>query len=261
MKDFFPENIIKLIKIFLIVLVLLFVGKTVAEFKGLRFIGESQTPATISFDGQGEVFASPDIANISFSVREEAKTAKEAQAIVTDKVNQALVFLRQNGVSEKDIKTTNYSSYPKYDYSQMPCSQNYCPPGKQVLTGFEVSQNIEVKVRNIDDAGKVVQGLADAGVTDMQGPNFAIDDEDALKAEARAIAIKNAKEKARELARQLHVRLVRIVSFSESGGPYYPIYAKAELMMADGGGAPTPELPIGENKITSNVTITYEIRD
>ena len=261
MDKFLPENIIKLIKILLIVLVLLFAAKTASEFKSYKYIGGGlPQSSTISFDGQGEVFASPDIANISFSVREEAKTAKEAQAIVTKKVGLALSFLRENGVEEKDIKTTNYSSYPKYNYEQKPCTLNYCPPGKQILTGFEVSQNIEVKVRNIDDAGKIVEGLATAGVTDMNGPNFAIDKEDDLKAEARAIAIKNAKDKARELSKQLNVRLVRIVSFSEGGGSYYPMYAKAEMMSLDSAAAPTPELPIGENKITSNVSITYEIR-
>lgn len=217
--------------------------------------------STISFDGQGEVSAVPDIATISFSVRAEAKTMKEAQTVVTEKVNSALVFVRQNGVSEKDIKTTNYSSYPKYEYEQKACTQGYCPPGKQILTGFEVSQNIEVKVRNIDDSGKIVEGLANAGVTDMQGPNFAIDDEDALKAEARALAIKEAKEKARTLSRDLGVKLVRIVSFTESGAPYYPIYAmEAKSFGMGGDGVRAPELPTGENKITSNVTITYEIR-
>ena len=259
MDKFLPANIIKLIKIFLIVVILLFAAKTISEFRGFKFIGEAATPATISFDGKGEVSAVPDIATISFSVRNEAKTMKAAQAVVTDKVNQSLKFLKDNGVVDKDIKTTNYNSYPKYDYSQMPCAQNYCPPGKQILTGFEVSQNIEVKVRNIDDSGKIVEGLASAGVTDMNGPNFAIDKEDTLKAQARALAIKDAKDKARTLAKDLGVRLVRIVSFSE-GGNYYPIYGKAELMSVDGTAPRAPELPKGENKITSNVTITYEIR-
>jgi len=261
MDKFLPANIIKLIKIFLIVIILLFATKTISEFRGIKFIGEATTPATISFDGQGEVSAVPDIATISFSIRNEAKTMKAAQAVVTDKVNQSLKFLKDNGVADKDIKTTNYSSYPKYDYSQMPCSQSYCPPGKQILTGYEVSQNIEVKVRVIDDAGKIVEGLAIAGVTDMNGPNFAIDKEDALKDEARALAIADAKTKAKILARQLQVRLVRIVNFSEGGMNPYPMYAKAELMSADGGAPRAPELPVGENKITSNVSITYEIRD
>src|SRR3990170_3498680 len=215
MDKFLPANIIKLIKIFLIVVILLFAAKTISEFRGFKFIGEATTPATISFEGKGEVSASPDIAAISFSVRESSKTMKAAQAVVTDKVNQSLKFLKDNGVVDKDIKTTNYNSYPKYDYSQMPCAQNYCPPGKQIMTGFEVSQNIEVKVRNIDDSGKIVEGLALAGVTDMNGPNFAIDKEEEFKNEARALAIKDAKDKARTLAKDLGVRLVRIVSFSE----------------------------------------------
>ena len=260
MDKFLPANIIKLVKIFLIVLVLFFAVKTLAEFRGLKFIGEAQTPPTISFDGKGEVSSVPDIANISFSVRESAKTAKEAQAVVTDKINKALTFLKENNIADKDIKTANYSSYPKYEYQQasQPCAMNFCPPGRQILTGYEVSQNIEVKVRNIDDAGKIVEGVANIGVTDMNGPNFAIDKEDELRDQARALAIKDAKKKARALARDLGVRLVRIIRFSE-GGAIYQIYAKTELMASDGV-AKSPELPSGENKITSNVTVTYEIR-
>jgi hypothetical protein len=263
MDKFLPSNIIKLIKIFLIVVILLIGAKAISEFRSFKFIGEATAPATISFDGKGEVTAVPDIATISFSVRNEAKTAKAAQVVVTEKIAKALDLLKANNIAEKDIKTTNYSTYPKYEYQQasQPCTQNYCPPGRQVLTGYEVSQNIDVKIRVIDDAGKIVEGLATIGVTDMQGPNFAIDKEDDLKAQARTLAIEDAKAKARELARELHVRLVRIVNFSEGGNNPYPMmYAKADMMAVGATPERAPELPVGENKIVSNVTITYEIR-
>ena len=99
----------------------------------------------------------------------------------------------------------------------------------------------------------------------MSGLSFTIDDEDELRAEARADAIEDAEGKADELAAQLGVTLVRIVGFSEDGNGYYPApYLKREVMTmaADSavGGAVAPELPMGENKIQSNVTITYEIR-
>jgi uncharacterized protein YggE len=261
MDKFLSEKIMRLVKIFIIVAILFVAAKTVAIVKGYKFIGGGVAPSTtISFDGTGEVSASPDIATISFTVTNSAKTVKEAQSVVTDKINKTLSFLKGAGVSDKDIKTTNYSSYPKYEYQQaaIPCPQSYCPPGRQVLTGFEVSQSIEVTVRNIDNAGSIVEGLANAGVTDMQGPNFAIDKQDALKEQARKIAIDNAKQKAATLAADLGVRLVRIVNFSE-GGTSFPIYGKAEFMSA-GSAAPAPSLPTGENKITSNVSITYEIR-
>jgi len=95
----------------------------------------------------------------------------------------------------------------------------------------------------------------------MQGPNFAIDDEDGLKAEARKIAIEKARAKAEVLARDLGVSLVRVVSFSEGG--YYPMYSRATSVGMEkgiGDDSSMPEIPHGEENITSSVTVTYEIR-
>jgi uncharacterized protein len=101
------------------------------------------------------------------------------------------------------------------------------------------------------------------GANNVSGLSFTIDDEDALTAEAREQAINDAEEKAEELADQLGVSLVRIVGFNEGGGGYPVQYARAEMtMMAldEGAVGSAPSLPVGENKISSFVTITYEIR-
>lgn len=239
----------------------------ISEIKGYRFIGGGVSATnTISVSGEGEVFAAPDVANISFTVREEAKKVSDAQDKVTAKVKTALAGVRKQGVADKDIKTQNYSSYPKYEWQEgtVSCLGLNCPPyrpGKQVIVGYEVSQTVTIKVRDLEKANALVDGLATAGVTEMQGPNFAIDDEDGLKAEARKIAIEKARAKAEVLARDLGVTLVRVVSFSEGG--YYPMYARATVASMEKGVASDigkPEIPQGEEKITSNVTVTYEIR-
>ena len=239
----------------------------VSEIKGYRFIGGGVSASnTISVSGEGEVFAPPDIANISFTVRESAQKVSDAQDKVSVKVKAALAGVRKLSVADKDIKTENYSSYPKYEWQQKsimcittPCPQ---PPGKQVIVGYEVSQTVTIKVRDLEKVNALVDGLAKAGVTEMQGPSFAIDDEDGLKAEARKIAIDKARAKAEVLAKDLGVSLVRIVSFSEGG--YYPMYARTMSASMEkgvgGGGVVAPEIPKGENKITSSVTVTYEIR-
>jgi uncharacterized protein YggE len=239
----------------------------ITQVKEYRYIGGGVPSSnTISVSGSGEVFAAPDIANISFTVRESATKVSAAQDKVSVKVKAALAGIRKAGVADKDIKTQNYSSNPTYEWQEGTpyCAGVNCPtyrPGKQVITGYEVSQTVNIKVRNLEDVNGLVDGLATAGVTEMQGPNFAIDQEDALQAEARKQAIDKAKIKAELLAKQLGVSLVRIVSFSE--GNNYPVYARA---MVSGAGmdsakaVPAPELPQGENQITSNVTITYEIR-
>ncbi len=248
------------------VLCVYFIAKTVNEIDsdhGVSNMGQN----TISFNGVGEISAVPDISTISFTVRKDSKVVADAQSFVSTKVADALKMLKSNGIADKDIKTDSYSSNPNYEYGaptpvSMPCRMDYCPPygGKQTISGYQVSQTVEIKIRDISKVSAIEKGLADLGINETYGPNFAIDNEDTLKTEARQKAIADAKSKADELAKELHIHLGHIVNFSENGGGYPIMYAKG--MSADSGSAPEtmPNLPTGENKITSNVTITYEIR-
>jgi hypothetical protein len=259
-----PKNLANALFAFTIVISIFFVVKLVGEVKSLGYIGRSQPPAnTINLTGLGEVEAVPDISEISFSVREEGKTVSEAQKKVTEKARDIISFLKESKIDEKDIKTVSYNSYPKYK-QQPPCYSYPCPPYEQEIVGYEVSQNILVKVRALDDAGKILEGLGDRKVTDLWGPNFSFDDEEKLKAEARSKAIADVRQKAKVLAKDLGVRLGRIVSFSESGNYPFPVYgrafeAKALGMGGDGGSLP-PEVPAGQNKISTTVNVTYEIK-
>ncbi len=260
------KNIIKLTAIFLAVLSLFFVVKVLSEFKSYGYIGNQYgAQNTISVTGDGEVFTVPDIAEITFDVTEEGKLVPDAQKKATEKMNGIIASLKKAGIAEKDIKTVGYNIYPNYEYQtkSIVCPVgSYCPQeGKQVLIGYKVSHSILLKVRKTEQAGTILSSLGTLEVTNLSGINFTIDDEDKVKNDAREKAITSAKEKADTLASQLGVKLVRIISFSEGGN--YPIfYGKAMAISADSGmrGAPTPEIPAGENKITSSVTITYEIR-
>lgn len=237
---------------------------TLSTLKSYRYIGSGVTATnTISVSGSGEVFAVPDIASFSVNVSETAKDVTTAQTTATKKSNDIIAYLKTQGIAEKDVQTADYSVNPEYEYTQGLCKTNYCEPGKQTLTGYRVSQTLSVKVRDTKKAGEVLAGVGSRGVSSVSGLSFTIDDQDKLEAEARDKAIKEADDKATVLARSLGVKIVRVVGFSENGN--YPIYyAKESMSMAaDGrGGAmpPSPEIPVGENKITSNVTVTYEIR-
>ena len=219
---------------------------------------------TISVSGEGEVTAVPDIGEFSFSVTAESEEAATAQKESADKVNAILAYLTENGVEEKDIKTENYSLYPKYRYEQRPCAfgVSYCP-GEQVQDGFTVNQSVRVKVRDLDKAGDLIAGAGEQGATNLSGLSFTIDDEAVLKDEARAVAILDAKEKAEVLSRQLGVRLVKMVSYYENEGyspsPYYGMGGDMMLKSAMAESADV-DLPVGENTVRSQVTITYEIR-
>jgi uncharacterized protein YggE len=266
----YVKNLYRAVLAFLVILALFFAVRVVGEFRNFSTAGNKDAN-TITITGHGEVQAVPDIANVYFTIRKDGKTVKEAQDAVVVVEKSALAFLKDNKVDEKDIKTTNASFNPKYETKRTLCTQPavmgglvapsyYCGDGKQVITGYEAYESITVKLRNPDDAGKVMQGLGALGVTDLNGPNFAIDKEDDLKAQARKDAIEDANTKAKALAKDLGVRLGHVASFNESGN-YPMMYAmKAESLDTFGGTAASPaQLPKGENTISSDVTITYQI--
>ncbi len=238
--------------------------KTINEIKTGQTIG-SDSPAvnTITVSGEGEVFAVPDIATFSFTVNESGKVSADAEKLATGKINKVIAYLKEQKIADKDIKTTDYSLNPKYEYSGGACTQYSCPPSRQILTGYEISQTVTVKVRDTAKAGDILSGVGKLNVQNISGLSLTIDDQKAVENQAREKAIAEARSQAQTLASQLGVRLVRITNFSESGNypqPYY--YGKAMAMdsAVSSQGAAAPAIPTGENKITSNVTITYEIR-
>lgn len=238
----------------------------VKTLDGLGWIGDpNMYPArTITVEGTGEATAIPDIAQISFSVTEKGATVAEAQDKATARVDAALASVKDKGIEDADVKTTYYNVNPTYEYPQ-PCYSGICPPvmSSPRITGYEVSQGVEVKVRDTAKAGEVLQGLGTAGVQNISGPNFVLDDEDSVRAEARAAAIDEAKAKAKKLAGELGVSLGKVVSFSENTG-YYPYdygYGKGGgVMDMAAESRPVPTLPMGENETSITVMITYEIR-
>lgn len=239
----------------------LFVGmKFINEIKWFGSVGQAPAqPNTVDISGTGESFAIPDVATAGFSVMHKGKTVKEAQDVVTKKVNDAVAFLKSAGIAETDIKTLDYSAYPEYNYPV--CRDANCIDTQPKLIGYTVNQAVSVKVRDTQKVASIVEGLATAGVTGITGPDFTVDNPDGVQAEARKKAIEDAETKAKVLAKDLGVRLVRIVRFSESNGGYpSPMYAKAENSAYGMGGAADAQLPAGENKYTAMVTITYEIR-
>ncbi len=214
---------------------------------------------TVTIEGTGKVTAMPNIARISFGITESADTVATAQGTVTERTDKALAYLTEQGIEEKDVKTTSYSVYPKYEYPT--CMGGNCGPAK--LVGYEVAQSFEVKVRDTAKAGDVLQGLGSQNVQNISGPNFGIDDLEVIRAEAREKAIADAREKAKSMSKDLKVRLGKVVSFYENNYAY-PMYEKTMMSAvapAMGGDMRmTPNLPTGENEYSVSVSVTYEIK-
>lgn len=239
-------------------LVLFLATKTITEI--ISWSKDETYPSkTITISAQGEALAVADIASFSFSVEEEGTTSESSQKKSTEKINKALEYLKTNGIDEKDIKTENYNVYPKYE-SSAPCYMFDCPPVTQKITGYIVSQSIRVKVRNADDAGKFLEELTKIGINNISGITFTIDDEDAIYDQARKDAVTKARTKAEILAKDLGVKLGDVISFSEDDQRMYPeaygMGGEMDMMVKSS----IPEFPKGENKYSSRVYVTYELK-
>jgi uncharacterized protein YggE len=211
------------------------------------------TPGIISVSGEGKVTVTPDIAMISFGMQTgRMDTAKAAMAKLSTGMNKVFDAVKNSGVEEKDITTEQFTLNPVYDWTD----------GGQVFRGFEASQSLRVKVRDLDKVTDVLGAATAAGANQAGNVNFTVDNPEAKQAEARQKAIDQAKEKAKTLAAQLGVQLGDIQNFSEGGGGYpSPVMMRSEYGM--GGGVADQKsipLPSGEQDVTAYVTITYELK-
>jgi len=257
------KKLVSLVGVLVLVLVA-FVGvKTINEIKAFRYIGADSFSEnnSISISGEGEVFATADIANFSFSVVENGDTVGEAEEAATTKWNEILAYLENEGVEDRDVKTINYAVEPQY--APQDPGVNWIPRVEREIVGYSVTQSAQVKVRDTTTTGELLSTVGDMGVRNLSGISFTIDDEDELYAEARALAILDAREKAGELARSLGISLGRVVGFHENGGgmPRYSYALEQRAMdQADGGMVASPDIPMGENRIVVNVEVMYQIR-
>lgn len=210
----------------------------------------------ISVTGTGEVYATPDIGLINMSVVAKDDDVSVATTESSEKMNAIIEYLKGNSVEEKDIKTTSFNISPVYSWEEK--------TGRRNLDGYEVSQTVEVKIRDLSKVGDIISKSAELGANNVSSLSFTVDDDEKVKEEAKELAIKDAKEKAKNLEKSLGVHLAKIVNFSE--GTYYPVtYSSYDSYYKSAGGAEmlssvAPTIQTGQNKITSTVTITYSVR-
>lgn len=250
--------------------VALVVGLLLSVFLVVKVVGEiiswdlpeEYPSSTITVNGKGEVLAVADIASFTFTVSQTEDTVENAQEGATSIINEAIKFLKDNGVSEEDIKTTAYDVYPQYDYNnRIVCITEPCPSSAPRIVGYQVSQTTSVKVRQTDEAGRFLTELGKIGISNVSGLSFTTDDEDIYKDQARDKAIADAKEKAGKLAKQLGVDLEDIVSFGEDQPyGYGSAYGGDQVVRTmESSAKVSPDISLGENSYISNVWITYEI--
>ncbi len=207
---------------------------------------------TVTVDGEGKVTAKPDIALINLSVVSQGNTVKQVTLDGNQKMTNVINAVKGLGVDAKDVVTSSYDLYPNYSYPQNAQPQ---------IKGYNLTQGITVKVRNLDTVDDVLDAGIKAGANQVGQLTFDIDQDSAVKKEARDLAFKQARDKADQMASAAGVTIGRVITFSEGGGvtPPVPMYRTESLSMNAGAAVPAPTIEAGSKEIDVTVSVTYEI--
>ncbi len=211
--------------------------------------GSSDATTGISVSGEGRVTGVPDTLTVTLGVAVLRQTVDEATGDAAELADAMIAALTASGVAEDDIQTANYSIWPEWDYRN----------DTQTLRGYRVSNNLIVKIRQLDDAGAVIDAATAAGGDDVvvNGLQFSIEDNAQLLELARANAWNDAEAKAQQLARLAGVELGSPVEIVESLGYSAPPVPYRDTMEA-AAGMETPILP-GQQEVTVTLQVRFGI--
>lgn len=210
-----------------------------------------QPETTINISAEGKVVSAPDLAILSGGVVSEAKTAQEALQMNAKDMAGVMKALKDAGVAEKDIQTSNFSLQPQYQYPK---------EGPRYLTGYQVSNQVTAKVRDLENVGSVIDAMVALGGNSFSGVSFAVEDPSELQNEARRLAMKEAMSRANLYAEAAGYRIKRIVTISESGSyspqPRPMVMARAAAMDE----AMSTQISGGELTYSASVNVEFELQ-
>jgi len=212
----------------------------------------AETPRTLNVSGLGVVYLTPDIAYINIGVNTQKPNAAEAVTENKTQTTEVIQAIKDFGVDEKDIRTTNFSiwSNPQYDPAGT---------GQILSTTYTVDNTVNVTVRDLDKLGDLLDAAVSAGANNIYSIQFDVEDKAAATKEARTKAVEDAKAEAQDLADASGVKLVEIsnISYYESSPtPYFE-------GKGGGGGAAVADVAVpiqpGQLAISVTVNLTYTI--
>jgi uncharacterized protein YggE len=226
----------------------------------------------LTVTAEGRTFRAPDVAVFSAGVTTQGQTAAAALGENSRAMTEVIAALKRSGIAERDIQTSNLSINPIYSdpnrdamLAARTTGQPYVPPPQPAvpkIVGYQASNNVSVRQRDLKNFGKVIDTLAAAGANQINGPMFQMDNAEPALNEARLDAVRAARERAELYANATGLRIVRILSITEGGG-YYGPPPVAFLAAERGGPAPPPPPPApvqpGELQQTASVTVLYEL--
>lgn len=233
--------------------IIVFLGTMIRNnIRAYDYIGQAdKTERTLALEARGKVVTRPDIAATTIGMTSSGETVGQAQEANTKVMNNLISKLKALGVEDKDIKTTNYNIYPQYDYLENE---------GRVLKGYDVNQNVTIKIRDLDKVNAVIALAGEVGANNVGGLEFTIDDMEVYLTEARRDAMDKIIAKMNNLRDLIGIKFVDVVSYNEySGGSGpYPIYETKALDYGIGGAAPVIES--GSTDVILNVSIVFEIK-
>ncbi|MBI3743710.1 MAG: SIMPL domain-containing protein [Chloroflexi bacterium] len=224
-------------------------------------IGNNQQTG-IFVDGSGTITVTPDISTLSLGVQAQATTVAQARDQAAAAMDAVAKSLKDNGVADKDIKTTNFSIQPIYT------AKPRIPPAfpgqtDQVITGYMVSNSVTAKIRDLAKVGKVIDDATKAGgdAIRFNGINFSVENPKPIETQARDLAFQDAVAKAQQAAKATGVTLGKPISISVQGGSPVrfapaPLAGRADVA---GGFVATP-IDAGTLDVTVSVSITFAIQ-
>ncbi len=222
---------------------------------GLAMTASAQTPTPPANDGtllsisaEAHATRTPDIATLSTGVVTQAADANAALRQNSELMSKVVAAIKAAGIAERDVQTTGISINPQYRYAENK------PP---TITGYQASNTLNVKVRDISKLGKVLDALVAVGANQVNGPSFEIENPDDAYDEARVAAIRKAQSRAELYAKTLGLRVRRVVSINEGGG-YNPPGPVPMMKMAAMEAADTP-VSAGESSLSAMVNVVFEL--
>ena len=204
-----------------------------------------------SVTAEASNYVKPDIAEINLQVIKEGYVVSQLTAQINDINNKLIAKLKELGIKEEDIKTTNYSINPRYAYENTPN-----------INGYTARASLLVRTENFDLLNQILTEAAALGINDISGPNFIVKEKDAAVAKARAEAIQKAKTKAQAIAQESGLSLGRLlnVNVQEAGDSIYPSYYESAMNAYGGKGGGSPDIQAGQNEIKVIATVVYEVK-
>jgi len=226
-----------------------FVGQLILQNKSVSLQNQNQ----ITVSGEGKVYAKPDIALVSLGVTSQRATVADVTKSNTDKMNAVIQAVKDLGIDEKDIQTTNYNLTPNYNWTEKTGS---------IFQGYTLDQNVQVKIRDFTKIGDVLSQATTKGANLVGSLQFTIDNPEQLKEQARAKAIAQAKANAQNLASESGIGLGRIINVFESSNPYPVIYNTKAMGMGGAApeSAPIPTVQPGQQEIDVTINLTYQVK-